>query len=1194
MSEHDESEAQVPGSPGSEAPGDGDEGGMPGPVSAVHAKGAEGPSEWGDAAARRAIAEELDRSLLVEAAAGTGKTESLVTRLVALVRTGRARLDQVAALTFAEKAAGEMKLRLRLRLEEARRGTADPDERARFEAAMRHLETAHVSTFHGFCADLLREMPLQAGLDPAFLVAPDNGAALYERAFDQFWQAVLADPPVGIRRMLRQRTWSRDEGPRGALFAAGRNLVEHRDFPAPWSTGSAGEGDAVAELRRLVDRLAELSPYAGEGKPWDKLRKACVAVHEFVRSERFRREAAGEDPAALRDHHEWLDAGLRRLLTGGDSPLRGYVGGRYGRHGRYDRQEVVAHRDAVAAELEAWAERTAPELASSLREALRGVVERYEALMRETATVDYLELLIRTRDLLRSSETARQVLRSRFSHVFVDEVQDADVLQMEIAWSLGCAPDAPSDWRVASPVPGSLFLVGDPKQSIYRFRRADLRLYQQLADRIEATGGEVVTLRRSFRSVPGIHAFVNRAFGKAMVGEPGVQPAHVDLESHREKSGTQPSLVVVPVPEPYGKTGLTKTAIRQSSPRGIAAYVRWMIRESGWTVEEGGERRELLARDVCILFRYQKSWSEDRVQVHARALEAEGIAHVASGQKGGTEPEELAALRQALGAIEWPDDALRVYATLRGPFFGLSDESLFLFHSRHGRLHPLDPHDPAAATTDDERAVMEVLALLRELHLRRNERPLADTVVDLLEQARVHAGVVLWQAGVNRMAHLRALVDRVRGLEAGGLTSFRSLVEQLEADVELGRDVETLPFEEELDGVRLMTVHKAKGLEFPVVILADPTAGGPRRQPAHWVDAEAGLWAERLCGCSPAELVANADEALRGDEAEELRVLYVACTRARDLLVVPAVGDGPPEGERSATNGWLAPLYPVLYPPRSKRAQVFDAPGCPSMSEERTVLNRPHDIPSNDPVRPGMQRNGIVWWSAERLHTRPVPPAGVRDQLRQLLDPRGKAAKAAIADHQAWVSDREALRARASVPTLRGRTITAIGAERGAELGAAIATTTTDAAHEPRPRGARFGTLVHLALAAVPFDADEATIATHVKGHARLVGATDEERLAAERAVGAALAHPLLVRAAKAERVRREVPVAHPLPDGTIAEGVVDLAFQENAETPWVVVDFKTDLADGAADAYRGQIALYVEAIAAATGSPAEGVLLGV
>ncbi len=251
---------------------------------------------------------------------------------------------------------------------------------------------------------------------------------------------------------------------------------------------------------------------------------------------------------------------------------------------------------------------------------------------------------------------------------------------------------------------------------------------------------------------------------------------------------------------------------------------------------------------------------------------------------------------------------------------------------------------------------------------------------------------------------------------------------------------------------------------------------------------------------------------------------------------------------------------------------------------------------SDDPMRPGLQRNGIVWWSAERLEAGHHSPTGVRPKLRELLTPKGKGAEAAVTDHERWVADREQLRSKASVPTIRGRTITALGAERGAELGAAIATTSTDAAHDPRPRGARFGTLVHLVLADVPFDAGEEAIETLARAHARLIGATDEERGAATRAVVAALQHPLLVRAAAATRVRREVPLVYPMADGTLAEGVADLAFEEGEgdDSRWTVVDFKTDLADGADEAYRGQIALYVEAIAAATGRSAEGVLLGV
>ena len=1222
-------------------------------------------SAWADGAERRRIAEDLERSFLVEAAAGTGKTEALVTRLVALICAGHARVEGIAALTFAEKAAGEMRHRLHTKLEQARAAVEPGARRERIEAALRGLDAAHINTFHGFCAELLREFPLEAAVDPAFELMPDDGEALYDEAFDAFWQSTLADPPVGVRRLLRQRSWRWNEGPRQQLYRAGRQLVGHRDFATPWrsaltatassSTGldanptEAGPSKAAAaaraaleEMEPLVDRVAELGRYASEGKTNDPLREGMEKAHELTRRIRHRRDAAGEDPAALREHSEWLDAQLRQLATQYDGPLRCWSWSSP-RMGRIAREDVLAHRETVKSAIDEWMERTGPTLAAQLQQALGEVVQRYCALMRERGKLDYLELLLRTRALLREDTYARQILRERFTHIFVDEVQDADVVQLEIAWSLACRPEADVDWKRSSPPPGALFLVGDPKQSIYRFRRADLGLYGFLADRF--TGGEVgevLTLRRSFRAVPGLHAFVNAAFGKAMVAEPGVQPRHIDLESHRARSGDQPSVVALPIPEPYGTRGIAKTAMKASTPRAIAAFVSFLVRESGWSVEQpSGKRRPIRAGDICLLFRQTRDWSDDLFDSYGRALETERIPHVVVGRGASIEREELVALRQALGAIEWPDDALRVYATLRGPFFGIPDEDLFLFQARHGRIHPLDTYE-AEPETDAQSEVREALGLLARLHVGRNERPLADTAMELLEATRAHAGVVLWNAGVNALAHLRALVGRIRVLDGQGITSFRSLVEQLERDAESGRELETLPVEEGLQGVRMMSVHKAKGLEFPVVILAHPV-GSSGGRPSRYIDMDTHVWAEPLCGAVPAELVEHAEVISRADAAEELRVLYVACTRARELLVVPAVGDGPPE-EGQPDHGWLAPLHPVLYPPKRDRHRVDDAPGCPAMSDEPTVMNRPYDVVTDDPVRAGRQRSGIVWWSGERLKRPPAPSSGARRGLRALLDPSGAEAQSAIDAHHAWEARLSAARSAGQQPTVVGRTITSLGSSGSAQgrPGSAmppVVMVSTEAVHElSRPRGSRFGTLVHQLMAEVPLDREptsDAAIRALAEVHSRLLGATDVELEAAVRAVHAALRHPLLRRAAAASHVRREVPVFYRLPDGVIAEGVIDLAFaaaaseadlsapaeavdeldamadsnktgasasdvSEATTARWTVVDYKTDLVQTelSADkstAYRAQIALYAEAIAAATGaSSVDGFLMGI
>src|SRR5262245_54212714 len=220
---------------------------MTGPRTSASARGASaGRPRFGEAGsdseARRAIAEALDETLVVEAAAGTGKTTELIRRIRRVLSTGRAKVDQIVAVTFTEKAAGELKLRLRERLEVERLGATDPDVAARLDEAVQSLEEAHVSTIHGFCADLLRERPVEARVDPLFRVLTEGQAArLFDEAFLAWFQRIIEDPPEGVRRSLRRasrafRAGNADEdGPTERLRRAGMELTEWRDFPEPWT-----------------------------------------------------------------------------------------------------------------------------------------------------------------------------------------------------------------------------------------------------------------------------------------------------------------------------------------------------------------------------------------------------------------------------------------------------------------------------------------------------------------------------------------------------------------------------------------------------------------------------------------------------------------------------------------------------------------------------------------------------------------------------------------------------------------------------------------------------------------------------------------------------------------------------------------------------------------------------------------------
>ena len=379
---------------------------------------------------------------------------------------------------------------------------------------------------------------------------------------------------------------------------------------------------------------------------------------------------------------------------------------------------------------------------------------------------------------------------------------------------------------------------------------------------------------------------------------------------------------------------------------------------------------------VCILFRRFTNFGVDLTQEYVRCLEARGIAHLLVGSKSFHRREEVGTLRTALRAIEWPDDELSVFAVLRGSLCAVLDDTLLKFRNAYGRFHPMrelpEDLDPEFAP------IRDAFALLRELHRRRNYRPIADTIHELLETTRAHAGFAFRKGGERVLANVYRLTDLARSFEVGGAaTSFRAFVEYLESEYESGETGEAPVLEQEGGGVQLMTVHKAKGLEFPVVILADLTAkltgpqGGDR-----YSDPDRRLCAQRLLWCAPWELLDAAEEEAKADEEEALRVAYVAATRARDLLVVAAMGEEERQG------GWLSPLHDALYPPKERWRIARTAPGCPKFGET-TVLNRPADQPEEVSVKPGLHypktgSHPVVWFDPSVLTLQVAAPRAWR------------------------------------------------------------------------------------------------------------------------------------------------------------------------------------------------------------------------
>ncbi|MEE8587342.1 MAG: UvrD-helicase domain-containing protein, partial [Acidobacteriota bacterium] len=842
-------------------------------------------------------------------------------------------------------------------------------------------------------------------------------------------------------------------------------------------------------------------------------------------------------------------------------------------------------------QLEKLLQKADADLAACLQAELKELVGEYEDLKRRSGKLDFVDLLIFVRNLLQGNQSVRNYFQNRFSHIFVDEFQDTDPLQAEVLLLLAADDPEETDWRKVRPVAGKLFLVGDPKQSIYRFRRADVLLYQQIRLNLQDRGVGLIRLGRSFRSMAPIQQLVNGAFASEMSGDAvSGQPSYVPLEHFRTASAEHPSVIALPVPCPYGWTRIARTAIESWLPDTAGAYVDWLVNQSGWKIhdpDQPGDPVPIAPRHICLLFRRFVSWGNDVTRDYTSALEARGIPHQLVGARSFHQREEVETLKAALMAIEWPDDELSVFATLKGTLFAVPDNLLLRFKLTHGKLHPFRPL-PLDLDPDFE-PLSEALGLLKKLHRQRNRRPVAHTVNALLEATRAHAGFALRPAGNQVLANVQRICDMARAFEVAGGLSFRGFVEQFKRAAESGDASEGPHLEEGAEGVRIMTVHAAKGLEFPVVLLADMTAHLARYQPDKTVDMGKGLCAIRLLGCSPWELLDNQELERQRDEAEGVRLAYVAATRARDILIVPVVGD-------EKLEGWLSPLSKAIYPSKENWRESSPAPGCPEFGEA-SVMQRPqaHDGRPEFSVKPGLHkpeqgRHQVVWWDPRLLKLGVEGNFGLRQEQILAEDKGGKASQEGMHRYLEWKRRRREAVEAGRRPKFEVFTASEVEEPPSWKFDIRLEMVQRE---EPRPSGKRFGTLVHTLLRDVDWKADEASIERLARLHARVLGADNREVRSAVRAVAGALAHPLMKKARSSLKSHRELPVLLDVEGNRILEGTIDLLFEEDGG--WSVVDFKTD-ADLKVrqEHYEAQLAWYLEAVTKLTGKPVRGILLGI
>ena len=795
-----------------------------------------------DADVRRRLSEDFETTFFVEAGAGTGKTTTLVERIVALVAAGRLTTAQLVAITFTEAAAAELRARVREGLEKA----ATPET----AVAAAALEEASIDTIHSFAGALLRTYPLEAGLPPNFdtLDQIEQDLEFRERFRAWFEAAALRDlPSISIKNALLLGL-SPDR-----IESLARALHDHYDLLTPESSWPAPAPlPALPTAAQLAVRIRALSRYLEDcldtsDRMYDRMPEL------FMTAERL--EEANSEGKAL-NALQLLEVfpatwGRKTNWRGGSLyQLKGEI------------KECVEEAKAILASRRS-------EILNGLLKALRDFVLEYAAERRQRGVATFHDLLTWARDLLRDHPGVRARAQARWSRIFIDEFQDTDPLQAEIAFYLAARSDVPfpAHWLDAELVPGKLFLVGDPKQSIYRFRRADIALYQKVQQRV----GEGVALVQNFRSVPAVIEFVNYHFGSAMHFEQDVQPEYRALVAEPSRQGGLWSFGV------EKGDGAKQPEIWRREAEDVARSCR-VVKDGGWSVrdKQSGELRPADWQDICVLIP-----SRTNLRRLERAFESWAVPYRLESGELIVMTQEVRELVSCLRAIDDPSDQVALVATLRSPAFGCSDVELATWRDSGGRFSYEHPGEGQAPR------VRQALTDLAELHRSRHEHSVPALVEKVIDERLLVAQAFGQPRPRETWRRYRYVAKRARDFAATGRATLRSFVEWMEGlEREQYRDSGVAAAEEDDRSVRVLTIHGAKGLEFPVVIMTG--WGSSRRGDSAQVlpdrihgslEVGFGDWATQ--GFKGA-----AEREKRADLAETVRLTYVAATRARDHLLL--------------------------------------------------------------------------------------------------------------------------------------------------------------------------------------------------------------------------------------------------------------------------------------------------------------------
>lgn len=1073
-----------------------------------------------DQAERDQIVNDLDCSILVEAAAGTGKTTKMVERMVALLREGKCTIDTLAAVTFTRKAAGELRTRFQLEIEEALAGPAGRG-RDLLKEAQDNIELCFIGTIHSFCARLLRERPIEAGVGLMFEeLDEEQDKRLRTEAWDLYVAELMAHD---ADRLLAELTGvGLQPGQLASAFLRFADFPDVDSWPVPEVSDDRLDTNHLRQqVRDLVKHIRELDPPLPEEWGSDKL---IPKYRMLVRMSRHLNLNRTTDLLTLLQECKPVKPTLK------------YWPGGKGQARSEEEYLQAFFDDVVTPALTLWREQRYVTIIKILQQARN----RYDGLRQERAQLNFQDLLIKAAALLCDRPNIRKYFRKRFSHLLVDEFQDTDPVQAEVMMFLTAANGQETHWRKCLPVPGSLFVVGDPKQSIYRFRRADIVTYNQVRRIIERSGGKVVSLWANFRSSHPVIDWVNEVFQGRFPERPTEQaPRYVPLEFARAHKATKAlsGVHVINIPKSVGQGNAPAVDLESDL---IARTIRSALKDKTPIARKpealaAGLSAAANESDFLIITAKTKQLAE-----YARALQAYGIPHQVTGGSSLNEVDELRLLHLCLKAVVEPGNPVSLVALLRSELFGLSDVSLYAFKKQGGAF---SYKSAVPAGFDTAHQFIDAFARLKAYSGWLRMLPAVSAIERIAADLGLAARAASGEEGDAGAGAFFKAIELLRTVQNWSATHLVEFLGQIILKDETHDGISVRPGDRPV--VRIMNLHKAKGLEAPVVFLADPTGAQKIWEPEIHIDRSGDETRGYMAVTEPAgqyqtRVIAQPEgweqfKEVEGEfaDAEKERLRYVAATRAASMLVVVQ------RESYAAHNPWHC-----------------------------------------------FQENLA---GAKQLKT-PGKMARATDALRDISEGDVTGAETRLLEGITVLRD----------PTFDTRAAKEFAMSEGEPqpdslaIIFAAASSETQADADFSPHGADWGTVIHQLL--------EVAMTDRAAGLETLAAS-----LLADRDLGAELApqavsvvqsvmnSEIWARARKSRRCLTEVPfqvTTDRLPGRrtdlpTLLRGAIDLVFEE--ENGWVIIDYKTDVIpaggpDRLVEKYAPQLKLYGEVWAEVTG----------